>query len=579
MTAPFSPTFETRRAQLFPMLAADEIAHIQRFGRPRRFADGERVLETGKVSPGIYVVLSGAIRVTARDAHGQEYQVVQHGPGNFAAELSQLSGKPSFVDAVAVGDTQTLEISTENLQALLIAEATLGEKLMRAIILRRMVLIETGGGGPVLIGAASSPDIARLRSFLTRNGIPHQLLDPATDGDAQAFIARFAPQPEQLPLAVCPNGEVLRNPSESELARCVGMLDADVTAGVYDVAIVGAGPAGLAAAVYAGSEGLSVLVIDARAFGGQAGASTRIENYLGFPAGISGQALAGRAYIQAQKFGAHILIPMEVRRLDCKPGEPMMLELGNGRTVRCRTVVIATGARYRRPDCKNLVAMEGRGVWYWASPIEAKMCAGQEVVLVGGGNSAGQGAVFLSSHAAKVWMLVRGAGLAASMSKYLIDRIAATPNIELLTNTEIAGLSGSPQTGLESVTWRNRDSGKTEARPIRHVFLFLGADPSTEWLESCDVAVDNKGFVTTGNDLTLPLQTSVPGVFAIGDVRAGSVKRVGGAIGEGAAVVLQIHAYLARQQAKAEAASLPLPQVSQDLVRAPTPAQTAPTNP
>jgi len=580
MTAALSPTFETRRAQLFPMLAADEIARIQRFGSPRRFADGERVLETGKVSPGIYVVLSGAIRVTARDARGQDYQVVQHEPGNFAAELSQLSSKPSFVDAVAVGDTQTLEISTENLQALLIAEATLGEKLMRAIILRRMVLIETGGGGPMLIGAASSPDIARLRRFLTRNGIPHQLLDPATDGDAQAFIARFAPQPEQLPLAVCTNGEVLRNPAESELARCVGMLDADVTAGVHDVAIVGAGPAGLAAAVYAGSEGLSVLVIDARAFGGQAGASARIENYLGFPTGISGQALAGRAYIQAQKFGAHILIPMEVRRLDCKPGEPMMLELGNGRTVRCRTVVIATGARYRRPDCKNLVAMEGRGVWYWASPIEAKMCAGQEVVLVGGGNSAGQAAAFLSSHAAKVWMLVRGPSLAASMSKYLIDRIAATPNIELLTCTEIAGLSGSPQTGLESVTWRNRDSGKTEARLIRHVFLFLGADPSTEWLESCDVAVDNRGFVTTGNDLTLPLQTSVPGVFAIGDVRAGSVKRVGGAIGEGAAVVSQIHAYLARQLAKAEAASLPLPHVSQDLVRAPTiRPQTAPTHP
>jgi len=570
MTVSLSPTFATRRAQLFPMLAADEIARIQRFGRPRRFADGERVLETGKVSPGIYVVLSGAIRVTARDAPGQEYQVVQHGPGNFTAELSQLSGKPSFVDAVAVGDTQTLEISTENLQALLIAEATLGERLMRAIILRRMVLIETGGGGPMLIGATSSPDIARLRSFLTRNGIPHQLLDPATDSDAQAFIARFAPQPEQLPLVVCTNGEVLRNPPESELAGCVGMLDADVTAGVYDVAIVGAGPAGLAAAVYAGSEGLSVLVIDARAFGGQAGASARIENYLGFPAGISGQALAGRAYIQAQKFGAQILIPMEVRRLDCRPVGGMMLELGNGRTVRSRTVVIATGARYRRPDCKNLLAMEGRGVWYWASPIEAKMCAGQEVALVGGGNSAGQAAVFLSSFAARVWMLVRAPSLAASMSKYLIDRIAATPNIELLTRTEITGLSGSPQTGLESVTWRNRDSGETEARPIRHVFLFLGADPSTEWLESCDVAVDNRGFVTTGNDLTLPLQTSVPGVFAIGDVRAGSVKRVGGAIGEGAAVVSQIHAYLAQQQTKAKAAALPLPQVGQDLVRATT---------
>src|SRR5262249_17240628 len=280
---------------------------------------------------------------------------------------------------------------------------------------------------------------------------------PATDTDAQAFIARYAPEPEQLPLVVCANGEVLRNPTESELARCIGMLDADPADVVYDVTIAGAGPAGLAPPVCAGSEGLSVPVIDARAFGGQAGASMRIENYLGFPTGITGQALAGRAYAQAQKFGAQMLIPIEVRRLDCEQGAPLRLELGDGRTVRTRTVVIATGARYRRPDCKNLVALEGRGVWYWASPIEAKMCAGQEVVLVGGGNSAGQAAVFLSAHVAKVWMLVRGPGLAASMSKYLIDRIAATPNIELLTRTEITGLSGSRQTGLESVTWSSRE--------------------------------------------------------------------------------------------------------------------------
>jgi thioredoxin reductase (NADPH) len=557
VNAPFSPTLEARRAQTFPVLTADEIARIHRFGKPRNFSSGELALETGKVSPGIYVVLSGAIRIAGRDGHGQEFAVVEHGRGNFAGELGQLSGKPSFVDAVAVVETQTLEISSENLHALFIAEATLGEKLMRAIILRRMALLESGSVGPVLIGAASSPDVARLRSFLTRNGTPHQLIDPATDSDAQAFIARFAPEPRQLPLAVCPNGEVLRNPTESELARCAGMLDADATDGVYDVAIAGAGPAGLAAAVYAGSEGLSVLVIDARAFGGQAGASTRIENYLGFPTGISGQALAGRAYIQAEKFGARMLIPMEVRHLNCKPGEPMMLELADGRAARSRTVVIASGARYRRPDCANLVAMEGCGVWYWASPIEAKMCSGQEVVLVGGGNSAGQAAVFLSSHAAKVWMLVRGPSLAASMSKYLIDRIAATPNIELLTRTEIVGLSGSRQTGVESVTWRSRYSGNTETRPIRHVFLFLGAEPSTDWLKRCDVALDDKGFVTTAYDLMLPLQTSVPGVFAIGDVRAGSVKRVGGAIGEGAAVVAQIHAYLAQQRAKAAEAPLP----------------------
>jgi len=333
------------------------------------------------------------------------------------------------------------------------------------------------------------------------------------------------------------------------------MLDAASGADrVYDVAVAGAGPAGLATAVYAASEGLSVLVIDARSYGGQAGASARIENYLGFPTGISGQALAGRAYSQAQKFGASMLIPAEVVRLDCEraaEGGPFALRLADGLAVLSRAVVIATGARYRRPDCANLKAMEGRGVWYWASPIEAKMCAGEEVVLVGGGNSAGQAAVFLAAHATKVWMLVRAAGLAASMSKYLIDRIAGIANIELRTRTEISCLSGPRESGLESVTWRHRDTKQEETRPIRHVFLFLGADPTTEWLKDCDVAVDAKGFVNTGNGSGQPLETSVPGVFAIGDVRAGSVKRVGGAIGEGAAAVAQIHAFLAREGATA----------------------------
>ena len=538
MNAPTSPTLEARRAQAFPVLTPDELARLHRFGKPRRFADGEFVVRAGKVSPGIYVVLSGAIRVTGRDGHGHELPVTEHGPGHFSGELSQLSRRPSFVDGVAVGETNTLEIDTDHVQALLVAEAALGEKMMRAMILRRVALIESGTGGPVLVGAAQSPDVTRLRGFLTRNGIPHELLDPATDSDAKAFITRYAPEPSQLPLAVCPDGEVLRNPTESELARCIGMIDTDPAVSVYDVAIAGAGPAGLAAAVYAGSEGLSVLVIDSRAFGGQAGASARIENYFGFPTGISGQALTGRGFTQAQKFGARMLIPMETRRLECN-ANPMTLHLGDGRAVSARTVVIATGARYRRPECSNLMAMEGRGVWYWASPVEAKMCAGQEVVLVGGGNSAGQAAVFLAGHAKKVWMLVRGPGLAVSMSKYLIDRIAATPNIELLTRSEITHLEGSHDAGVQSVTWRN-GSGEKETRPIRHVFLFLGAEPSTDWLKDCDVAVDEKGFVTTGGDL----QTSVPGIFAIGDVRAGSVKRVGGAIGEGAAVVAQIHAYL-----------------------------------
>jgi thioredoxin reductase (NADPH) len=546
MSRVVSQTVDQRREQAFPTLAPGEVARLQRFGKLRRFADGERVIETGKVSPGIYVVLRGAIHVTGRDGHGHDLDVVEHGPGSFSGELSQLSGRPSFVDGAAVGETEVLEIDTDQLHALLVAEAALGEKLMRAMILRRVALIEAGAGGPVLVGSPLSPDVARLRSFLSRNGIPHQLLDPATDTDAQAFIQRYAPEPEQLPLAICPNGEVLRNPGENELARCIGMLDTGADDAVYDVVIAGAGPAGLSAAVYAASEGLSVLVIDARAFGGQAGASARIENYFGFPTGISGQALAGRGFTQAQKFGVRMLIPVETRRLDCEPGsrgEPMALALADGRTVRARAVVIATGARYRRPaECSNLIALEGRGVWYWASPIEAKMCAGEEVVLVGGGNSAGQAAVFLSTHVSKVWMLVRGAGLAASMSRYLIDRIEATQNIELLTRTEITHLGGSRQSGVETVGWRGGE-GEMQ-RPIRHVFLFLGADPSTGWLQDCEVAVDDKGFVTTGHDASLPLQTSVPGVFAIGDVRAGSVKRVGGAIGEGAAVIAQIHSYL-----------------------------------
>ena len=547
-----SPTIEARRAQTFPVLEPEEIARLRRFGTPRRFAAGERVYETGKPISGLHVVLSGIIRISGRDGHGHDFPVVDHGPGSFSGELAALSGRRSLVDAVAVGEVEALLLGAERLHDLLIAEAVIGEKIMRALILRRVALIESGTGGPVLIGAASSGDVARLRSFLSRNGIPHLLLDPATDHDAQAFIERYAPRDEDLPLAICPDGSVLRNPTEGALAECIGMLDAAGADRVYDVVVAGAGPAGLAAAVYAASEGLSVLVIDARAFGGQAGASARIENYLGFPTGISGQALAGRAYTQAQKFGASMLIPAEIVGLECErpDGDPFTLRLAGGRTVRSRTVAIATGARYRRPDCANLKSMEGRGVWYWASPIEAKLCTGQEVVLVGGGNSAGQAAVFLAGHASKVWMLVRGPGLAASMSKYLIDRIAGIGNIELRTRAEIVALLGTPQSGVESVTWRERESRKDETRPIRNVFLFLGADPATEWLKDCGVAVDERGFVRTG-DGSRPLETSMPGVFAIGDVRAGSVKRVGGAIGEGAAAVAQIHAFLSRQSAAA----------------------------
>ena len=563
MAEPYhSPTLQARRAQMFPVLADEEIARLRRFGAPRRYADGERLFETGKTSPGMFVVLSGALRITGRDGHGHDLLIAELSAGGFSGEIGQLSGRRALADGVAAGAVEALLVVPEQLRALLVAEAGLGEEIMRALILRRVGLIEMGAGGPVLIGAPSSPDMARLRNFLARNGIPHLVFDPANDPDAQGFIERYAPRPEDMPLVACPDGSVLRNPGENELAKCIGMLDAadadrvhDVAVPVYDVAVVGAGPAGLATAVYAASEGLSVLVVDALSFGGQAGASARIENYLGFPTGISGQALAGRAYTQAQKFGARMLIPVEAVRLDCgRPEErdPLALQLADARAVRSRTVVVATGARYRRPDCSDLKTLEGRGVWYWASPIEAKMCAGQEVALVGGGNSAGQAAVYLAGHAAKVWMLVRGPGLAANMSRYLIDRIAAIPNIELRIRTEIVELKGSRESGVESMRWRHRDSGAEETRAIRNVFLFLGADPATAWLKDCGVAFDDKGFVRTGGG-RLPLETSVPGVFAIGDVRAGSVKRVGGAIGEGAAVVAQIHAFLARENAGVEA--------------------------
>jgi len=563
MAEPYhSPTLQARRAQMFPVLADEEIARLRRFGAPRRYADGERLFETGKTSPGMFVVLSGALRITGRDGHGHDLLIAELSAGGFSGEIGQLSGRRALADGVAAGAVEALLVVPEQLRALLVAEAGLGEEIMRALILRRVGLIEMGAGGPVLIGAPSSPDMARLRNFLARNGIPHLVFDPANDPDAQGFIERYAPRPEDMPLVACPDGSVLRNPGENELAKCIGMLDAadadrvhDVADPVYDVAVVGAGPAGLATAVYAASEGLSVLVVDALSFGGQAGASARIENYLGFPTGISGQALAGRAYTQAQKFGARMLIPVEAVRLDCgRPEErdPLALQLADARAVRSRTVVVATGARYRRPDCSDLKTLEGRGVWYWASSIEAKMCAGQEVALVGGGNSAGQAAVYLAGHAAKVWMLVRGPGLAANMSRYLIDRIAAIPNIELRIRTEIVELKGSRESGVESMRWWHRDSGAEETRAIRNVFLFLGADPATAWLKDCGVAFDDKGFVRTGGG-RLPLETSVPGVFAIGDVRAGSVKRVGGAIGEGAAVVAQIHAFLARENAGVEA--------------------------
>jgi thioredoxin reductase (NADPH) len=500
----------------------------------------------------MFILLCGHVVITQRDGLGHVTPVIYQGPGQFLAEIGQLSGRVALVDGVAEGDVETLLILPERLRALLVAEADLGERIMRALILRRVNLIQAGAGGPVLIGPADSSGVVRLRGFLTRNGNPHHLLDPATDHDAAALIERYSPSPEDWPLVVTSDGTVLRNPSESELARAMGMIRGVAKDKVFDVAIVGSGPAGLSTAVYAASEGLSVAVCDARSFGGQAGASARIENYLGFPTGISGIALTARAFNQAQKFGAEVMIPVEVKALDCSRADgAFALKLDSGDDLRARSIVVASGARYRRPEIANLADFEGHGVWYWASPIEARLCAAQDVVLVGGGNSAGQAAVFLSGHARRVNMVIRGGGLGASMSRYLIERIEATPNIELTFNSEVVGLDGMQNASLERVRCRSRLSGEDKEMDIRNLFLFVGADPATNWLEGCGVMVDRGGFVVTGarckkaaGDLASALETSVPGVFAVGDVRSGSVKRVGGAIGEGAQVVAALHGFL-----------------------------------
>jgi thioredoxin reductase (NADPH) len=541
-----------RHEQTFPTLTGQEIARMRRFGEIRHYKDRELLFETGKPGPGMFVILAGHVAITQRDGLGHVTPVIDQGPGQFLAEVGQLSGRMALVDGHAEGDVETLLIPPDQLRALLVAEADLGERIMRALILRRVNLIQGGIGGPVLIGPSDSTAVAGLQNFLTRNGLPNHLLDPERDRDAADLIARFSPSPSDWPLVVIADGTVLRNPSESELARALGMIGGPRGNKIYDVAIVGCGPAGLATAVYAASEGLSVAVLDQRAFGGQAGASARIENYLGFPTGISGQALAGRAFSQAQKFGADIMIPMAAKSLDCARRDGnFALALDCGDALRSRAVVVASGARYRRPEIENLARFDGRGVWYWASPIEARLCAQQEVALVGAGNSAGQAAVFLSGHARKVRMIIRGGGLGASMSRYLIERIEATPNIELMFNTEVAALDGMPGASLERITWKSRLSGETTSAEIRNLFLFVGADPATGWLDGCGVTLDRAGFVVTGaqSELNLGrpvqlLETSVPGVFAVGDVRSGSVKRVGGAIGEGAQVVAALHGFL-----------------------------------
>jgi len=537
-----------RRDQMFPRLDPLDIERVRRFGEVRVFAPGARLETAGEVGPGLVVILAGSVAVTRHDHLDVDEPIVTHGPGNFLGELAQLAGRPALVDATAEGPVEALVIAPERLRALMIAEADLGERIMRALILRRVLILQTGVGGPIILGPADDGDVLRLQSFLRRNGHPHQLLNPATDATAKALIERFHIEAGQLPIVVCPGGQFLRNPGEDELARCLGWVGPIDPDRVYDVAVVGAGPAGLATAVYAASEGLSVIVLDCRAFGGQAGASARIENYLGFPTGISGMALMARAYNQAQKFGAEMAIPDEAASLAAPDGTdgPFTLNLRNAERLRARAVVLATGARYRRLECSTLGAFEAACVHYWASPIEAKLCASQEVALVGAGNSAGQAVVYLASQGVKVWMLVRRR-LEATMSRYLVDRIRGLPNVEVVTGATVSALEGRDGV-LDAVRWRIGPTGAETRRPIKHLFLFIGADPNTDWLAGSGVALDAKGFVRTGEQAGVgfhPLETTRRGVFAIGDVRANSVKRVAAAVGEGAQVVAALHGFLA----------------------------------
>ena len=551
-----TPVMEARREQMFPVLDDLDIARLKKFGEPRQYPAGSVIVKAGEIAPGLILVLKGRIAVVQGGVFAGGEAIVEHGPGSFQGELAQLSDRPSLVDARAATDADVIVIPPRALRDVLVKEAELGERLMRALILRRVGLLELGQGGPILIGKSGSADMLRLENFLRRNGHPHRSLDAATDNCAKTLVARFSVAESDLPIVLCPGGQLLHNPTESELARCVGLLKSIDPDTIYDTVIVGGGPAGLAAAVYAASEGLSVLVLDCRSFGGQAGASARIENYLGFPTGISGMALMARAYNQAQKFGAEIAIPDEAAELlPDQPGEARFcLRLGNGEKVKAKSVVLAGGARYRRLDIPNLPEFEGSGVHYWASAVETRLCAGQEVALTGAGNSAGQAVVFLAGQVKKLWMVVRGKNLEDNMSQYLIERIRALPNVEVLLRTQICGLDGANNV-LEQVSWKNCDSGDEHCRPIGHLFSFIGADPNSEWLADSGVTLDEKGFVLTAAGGGHALSTSREGVFAVGDIRSGSIKRVAASVGEGSTVVSAIHALLAKQRAAmAEAA-------------------------
>jgi thioredoxin reductase (NADPH) len=535
---------------IFPRLTPVQIARVKARGKVRPVATGEVLLEAGAPATRMFVVTSGQLEVV-RLGHA-EVLVAEFRPGQFTGEMNTLSGRPSVGQTRATEPGEVVELQRDDLLALVQTDAELSEIVMRAFILRRVDLIALGVGDVVLIGSTHSPGTLRAKEFLTRNGHPHAYFDLDRDPDVQELLDRFQVAEADVPILICRGTTVLRNPTNRQIADCLGFNESVDETHIRDVVIVGAGPSGLAAAVYAASEGLDVLVLEANAPGGQAGSSSRIENYLGFPTGISGQELAGRAFTQAEKFGAHIAIAQGATGISC--GRTLYTVcIDKGPNVPARTIVLATGAEYRKLAVENLSQFEGAGVYYAATFMEAQLCRGEEVVVVGGGNSAGQAAVFLAQSAARVHVLVRSGGLAKTMSRYLIRRIEQSPDIVLHTRTEIVALEGGE--GLERIRWRQRPSELVETQDIRHVFVMMGAVPNTGWLDGC-VALDSRGFIKTGPDLSkedlaaagwplarLPhlLETSLSGVFAVGDVRAGNMKRVASAVGEGSTAIGFVH--------------------------------------
>jgi thioredoxin reductase (NADPH) len=534
-----------RDAQTFPQLSPEMAARVVAYGTEERLPKGTLVFQRGDRSVDFFFVLEGNIEIFDLGPHGEPNVFTVHGERQFTGELDLFNDRQILVSGRTGTDSRVVRVKRADFRRLVSSEQDIGEIIMRAFILRRVGLIRHVQGGIVLIGPGHTGETLRLQRFLTRNGYPHKLFDTEADPDAGGFLACFKLTPDQLPVVIASGNRVLRNPPTTVLADELGISETVDPEHAFDLVVVGAGPGGLAAAVYAASEGLETLVLEGLAPGGQAGTSSKIENYLGFPTGISGQALAGRAQVQAQKFGARLLISRSVTGIDCER-RPYRLHLEDGRSVLAKSVVIATGARYRKLNVPNLARFEGQGIHYAATAMESQLCGGEEVIVVGGGNSAGQAAVFLSRTVSRVHVLVRSGGLAATMSDYLVQRILSSPRITLHTRTEITALDGDSL--LRQVTWVNRQTGEVSTHRIGNVFVMIGAEPNTEWLQGC-LELDAKGFIKTGYaadglPLASPYETSRPGIYAVGDVRSGSVKRVASSVGEGSVVVQAIHHFL-----------------------------------